>query len=100
MPTFFSTRVGDAFACVWKEEGEFASRAVYSLYREGLWHRHDRGCMGFQRGFHKCDNARLQLKKSKRITVRHFYSLVPMSVVSSPKATSKESSPGAPKVFR
>jgi hypothetical protein len=31
MPTFFSTRVGDAFACVWKEEGEFASRAVYSL---------------------------------------------------------------------
>ena len=49
---------------------------------------------------YKCDNARLQLKKSKRITVRHFYSLVPMSVVSSPKATSKESSPGAPKVFR
>jgi hypothetical protein len=48
----------------------------------------------------KCDNARLQLKKSKRITVRHFYSLVPMSVVSSPKATSQESSPGAPKVFR
>ena len=40
------------------------------------------------------------LKKSKRITVRHFYSLVPMSVVSSPKATPQESSPGAPKVFR
>ncbi len=51
-------------------------------------------------GFHKCDNARLQLKKSKRITVRHFYSLVPMSVVLSPKATPQESSPGAPKVFR
>jgi hypothetical protein len=50
--------------------------------------------------FYKCDNVQLQLKKSKRITVRHFYSLVPMSVVSSPKATSQESSPGAPKVFR
>jgi hypothetical protein len=49
---------------------------------------------------YKCDNARLQLKKSKRITVRHFYSLVPMSVVLSPKATPQESSPGAPKVFR
>ncbi len=49
---------------------------------------------------YQCDNARLQLKKSKRITVRHFYSLVPMSVVLSPKATSQESSPGAPKVFR
>jgi hypothetical protein len=48
----------------------------------------------------QCDNARLQLKKSKRITVRHFYSLVPMSVVLSPKATSKESRQGAPKVFR
>ena len=40
----------------------------------------------------QCDNNGLQLKKSKRITVRHFYSLVPMSVVSSPKATSQESS--------
>jgi hypothetical protein len=40
----------------------------------------------------QCDNIGLQLKKSKRITVRHFYSLVPMSVVSSPKATSQESS--------
>ena len=48
----------------------------------------------------RCNNIRLQLKKSKRITVRHFYSLVPMSVVSSPKATSQESSQGAPKVFR
>ncbi len=48
----------------------------------------------------RCDNIGLQLKKSKRITVRHFYSLVPMSVVSSPKATSQESSQGAPKVFR
>ena len=48
----------------------------------------------------KCNNTRLQLKKSKRVTVRHFYSLVPMSVVLSPKATSQESSPGAPKVFR
>lgn len=48
----------------------------------------------------QCDNARLQLKKSKRITVRHFYSLVPMSVVLSPKVTSQESRPGAPKVFR
>ena len=52
------------------------------------------------RHLYQCDNARLQLKKSKRITVRHFYSLVPMSVVLSPKATSQESSPGAPKVFR
>jgi len=48
----------------------------------------------------RCNNIGLQLKKSKRITVRHFYSLVPMSVVSSPKATSQESRPGAPKVFR
>jgi len=54
----------------------------------------------FGNQLYKCDNARLQLKKSKRITVRHFYSLVPMSVVSSPKATPQESSPGAPKVFR
>ena len=46
-------------------------------------------CLGwiFESAFHKCDNAGLQLKKSKRITVRHFYSLVPMSVVLSPKAT-------------
>ncbi len=42
----------------------------------------------FGNHLHKCDNTKLQLKKSKRITVRHFYSLVPMSVVSSPKATS------------
>ena len=48
----------------------------------------------------RCDNIGLQLKKSKRITARHFYSEVPMSVVSSPKATSQESSQGAPKVFR
>ena len=27
----------------------------------------------------RCNNTGLQLKKSKRITVRHFYSLVPMS---------------------
>ena len=54
----------------------------------------------FGNPLYKCDNAKLQLKKSKRITVRHFYSLVPMSVVLSPKATSQESSPGAPKVFR
>lgn len=38
----------------------------------------------------QCDNPRLQLKKSKRITVRHFYSLVPMSVVLSPKVTLQE----------
>ena len=50
--------------------------------------------------WYQCDNARLQLKKSKRVTVRHFYSLVSMSVVLSPKATSQESRPGAPKVFR
>jgi hypothetical protein len=53
-----------------------------------------------QRVPQQCHNAGLQLKKSKRITVRHFYSLVPMSVVLSPKAIPQESRPGAPKVFR
>jgi hypothetical protein len=45
-------------------------------------------CRILENPVYKCHNAQLQLKKSKRITVRHFYSLVPMSVVSSPKATS------------
>lgn len=76
----------------------FAKRLEFQ--RCELWHLPCVCGLVFGGGFDKCDNARLQLKKSKRITVRHFYSLVPMSVVSSPKATSQESSPGAPKVFR
>ncbi|PUE56839.1 hypothetical protein B9Z45_09445 [Limnohabitans sp. 2KL-17] len=98
MPTFFSDRVNDAFDDV-EKGGRTFQPVVLSLW--GL----DYGTskmpgLDFWKCLSKCDNERLQLKKSKRITVRHFYSLVPMSVVLSPKATSKESSPGAPKVFR
>jgi len=83
-----------------KGEGEFASRAVISPTGNNYGTDMATATSIWKGGFHKCDNARLQLKKSKRITVQHFYSLVPMSVVLSPKATPQESSPGAPKVFR
>ena len=34
----------------------------------------DEGGLFLKARRHRCNNSRLQLKKSKRITVRHFYS--------------------------
>ncbi len=84
-----------AAGCVLCRRDEIASRETdnYVIYPNV-------GDLFLQARRQRCNNTGLQLKKSKRITVRHFYSEVPMSVVSSPKATSQESSQGAPKVFR